>query len=68
MKFVITFDTGNAAFGETLDDAPHEIARILREIAGKVEQATAHPGERYQVRDVNENRIGFYGLMEEGGA
>jgi hypothetical protein len=61
MKYTIEIDTSNAAF----DDAPmHEVARILRELADYLEEtdnATDQP-----LRDVNGNRVGRAGLLEEG--
>lgn len=55
MTFKITFDTGNAAF--TDGNGPHETARILRNIAARVEYAGEHIG---QVHDINGNRIGSW--------
>lgn len=58
--FALTFDTGNAAFHEEEHDeeAPArnsaETARILRELAGKVEDGSLSG----TILDVNGNRIG----------
>lgn len=50
----LTVDMGNAAF----DDAPAtELARILREIAGKIERGEEFAGT---IRDSNGNEVGFY--------
>lgn len=56
--FRCEFSTSNAAF----DDAPAtEAARILREIARKIERGEAFDG---QVRDANGNRIGAWSMDE----
>lgn len=53
MKFTLSFDCENAAFS---DDAALEIARILREIANRVENGTSGG----TIRDINGNLIGKY--------
>jgi hypothetical protein len=53
MSFRLEIATDNAAF----DDAPAvELARILRELADRVEEAEA--GDVLPVRDLNGNRVG----------
>ncbi len=52
--FKLSFETGNAAFDET---PATEIARILRDIARKVEQGESFGG---RIRDVNGNTIGLW--------
>ncbi|WP_111732208.1 hypothetical protein [Roseovarius amoyensis] len=52
--FKLEFATSNAAF---TDDAPTEVARILRDLADRIEG----PAGRFYdapVRDLNGNRIG----------
>lgn len=52
----IEFSTGNAAFDESRNV---EIARILRDLAERIERADDDSAEYYlQVRDVNGNGIG----------
>lgn len=53
-EFSITFDMGNAAFDD--GNAPAECARILRDIAAKVERGQ----EDGTVRDVNGNNVGAW--------
>lgn len=58
MKFVLTFRMENAAFEE---DASIEAARILRELADRIE---GHPhfseGHSQPVRDLNGNEVGGF--------
>ena len=70
MRFVVSFDIDNEAFGETFDDARPEIASILTAIAEHVEGFTFQslPGHRKPIQDSNGNRIGFFGLIEDGGS
>lgn len=58
MKFILKFDCDNAAFGETRSEVLPEIARILREIADKVEGG--NPAG--QCRDLNGNTVGEFVL------
>ena len=51
--FKLEFDTINAAFGDAPDT---EVARLLREVAGKVEARHTEG----VLRDVNGNRIGSW--------
>ena len=55
--FNLSINTQNAAFE---DGAEYEIARILREIADKVENAGAESAAN--VLDYNGNRVGRYSL------
>lgn len=57
MKYTIQIDCGNAAFGEHLDSAGHEVARILRDLADGIEQRGLNDEPR-QPRDFNGNRVG----------
>jgi hypothetical protein len=51
-------NTDNAAFGESDDDKRHEIARILREAADKLDQ-----GRDYAAcMDFNGNKVGEWSL------
>lgn len=60
MRFTLTIDTDSAAFD---DNRAHEIARILREIAGKVEESA--DGFSDKVRDFNGNICGFIGYSSD---
>jgi hypothetical protein len=57
----IEIDSANAAFS----DGPHEVARILRDLADKFERDGHDNHSRRPVRDVNGNTVGhaFYGVM-----
>lgn len=56
--FQIQFKTDNAAF----EDSPaSEVARILREVADKIEDGASFEG---RVRDCNGNTIGSFELKE----
>lgn len=55
--FTLTIDTGNAAF----DDAGPELARILRELAARLEPGLTCDGGA-DVRDTNGNRVGSWGF------
>jgi hypothetical protein len=58
VAFRLTIDTGNAAFEG--DDAGHELARILRNLAAKLEAngPPAKRGDPWPLYDVNGNRVG----------
>lgn len=54
--FVLTIDTGNAAF----DDSPaEEVARILREAADKIAEY-GFADHAHNLRDINGNTVGGY--------
>lgn len=53
--FKLHFDTDNAAFS---DDPANEAARILREIADKLERGESLGGG--PIRDANGNRVGHW--------
>lgn len=63
--FTVKFDTGNAAF-EGADLAP-EIARVLRNIAERVER-DGPSGFFETVRDTNGNDIGRFALKNDDGS
>lgn len=53
MPFTLTIETDNAAFR----DDPSEVARILREVARKIQ----HEGKDYgTIMDVNGNKVGEF--------
>ncbi|USN14482.1 hypothetical protein PAPPERLAPAPP_01130 [Brevundimonas phage vB_BpoS-Papperlapapp] len=52
--FKLEIDTGNAAFDD--DAKPGELARILRDLADKIENGA----DMGAVRDVNGNRVGRF--------
>jgi hypothetical protein len=58
-KFTVLFNTDNAAFA---DGKTAEIARILREIADKVEENGLIEDMPGRIKDVNGARVGFYAL------
>lgn len=65
MRYFIEIDTDNAAFE---DATGPEVARILREIAERVEGYSfdeQNAGVRFPVRDVNGNRCGTHGYTDE---
>ncbi len=70
MKATLTIDMDNAAFE---DNGPAtELGRILRELAGKVEQARVDDGydgeDIYHARDANGHRVGELRINDEGQA
>lgn len=54
----IKIDMGNAAFGEDGAEAAGELARLLRELARKVDRLSFTVGDTLPVIDVNGNRVG----------
>lgn len=58
MRFTVDINTSNATLvGE---DAPDELARILRSMADEVELGTPRGAESCPLRDVNGNRVGTW--------
>lgn len=62
--FTVKFDTDNAAFEDCRD---YEIARILRNIADRVERDGCS-GFFETVRDINGNDIGRFALKNADGS
>lgn len=61
MKFELEIDCGNAAFGDNDEDARgHEVARILRDLAGKLEAGYI----KCQLLDHNGNAVGVAQFSE----
>lgn len=61
-NFTLTIDTENAAFGDSQLDAEAEVARILRVVAGRLDEAFwADDGT---LRDANGNTVGRF-VFEE---
>jgi hypothetical protein len=58
MKFTLEFDMDNAAFDEGNDEAP----RILRKLAGTIEDFSAGSGGK--IRDINGNTVGHWEVTE----
>ena len=56
MKVHIEVRCDNDAFGESDDDKGHELARILRDLADRVERYGPNGPER--IRDANGNQVG----------
>lgn len=61
MGIAITFDTDNAAFDD--GNGPAETARILRNIAQRIEFSGATYGTAH---DINGNKVGEWSLTFEG--
>lgn len=63
--FKLEFSTDNAAFADAPDS---EVARILREIADKIESAGPHGALEIggKVADENGNTVGEWSLKVEG--
>ena len=62
-KFELKFDMENAAF----EEAPElELARILRDLAARIEVSGAGVPSEYVIRDVNGNRVGEAYVLTEG--
>lgn len=55
MKLNISITMDNAAFSESPE---LEVARILADLAVKVERQGISPGAEYSVRDINGNKVG----------
>ena len=54
MKFSISIVMDNAAFNEE----PHELSRILRRAADRLERYPPEPGVGFRVMDINGNHVG----------
>jgi hypothetical protein len=54
MKLELTIAQDNAAFGETAEERNAETARILRDLASRLERGE----EPETLRDVNGNKVG----------
>lgn len=54
-RYRVTLDTGNAAFAD--GEAPAEVARILRELAERIESRGCLP-EVIRLYDLNGNHVG----------
>jgi len=61
MKFTLTIDTGNAAFGEDGMDRAAEVARLLRHAAAQVEPRV-EKGDVWFLLDSNGNTVGSWRL------
>lgn len=63
-KFEVALSTNNAAFAD--DDLGYELARILRELADRIEDGgIAGAGSVIRLRDINGNRVGFAALSDD---
>ena len=58
MKFIIRIDMRNDAFSDGAEGA--ELARILRNLAERIESAGEAPRCFENIRDVNGNTVGQY--------
>lgn len=56
-KFYVEINTSNAAFSGM--DCPVEVARIVRELADKVDNSTEK--KLYILHDINGNKVGIAG-------
>jgi len=62
MKIKIQINATNAAFE---DNESFETARILRELADKIEgHPNFSPGHDQALRDLNGNEVGFFGIYQ----
>lgn len=60
MKLKIEIKTDNAAFGDTAIECGEEVARILRELAERIEaDGPPEVGGRYGAYDANGNCVGM---------
>jgi hypothetical protein len=62
--FKLEIRTANVAFDEEEGNAGPELARILRELADRVEGGVP-TGDNASVRDVNGNRVGEWSYEDE---
>jgi hypothetical protein len=60
--FELKIATDNAAFGEDESEAARECARILRELADRLDSDLWNRTET--VRDINGNRVGSFKLVK----
>jgi hypothetical protein len=60
MRFTLTFDMDNAAFGDDLNAAREEGARVLASVQERFDDSGFRIGAKIPVRDTNGNRIGFW--------
>lgn len=62
MKFTVSIDCSNAAFGETTSELSLEIGWILSELLKRLQylgnDRADVPGISYALRDTNGNRVG----------
>jgi hypothetical protein len=64
MKFTLEIDTGgNDAFGDDLEQASAEIARILAEAADSI-AAALDANDARVLRDINGNTVGNYSTTD----
>jgi hypothetical protein len=61
MKFSLTVEMDNAAFGDCDQEAAEELARILRKVANRIESNPIEPGA---IMDINGNKVGEAGVMD----
>lgn len=57
MRFEVHIGMDNAAFED--EGKENELARILRELADRVESSELEPQDVMRLLDVNGNRVGF---------
>ena len=64
--FSVMFSTDNAAFSEDCGgNMCQEIARILKDLADKIEENGLVEDVVQRIRDINGNRVGFAVLQDE---
>ena len=63
MKFEISINTDNSAFVDAVtgEQIPYELARLLRVVAGRVEEGETTG----KLRDFNGNTVGSFGYDDE---
>lgn len=72
MQFKLTFNCDNSAFrdsvtGNVMHDSPDtqvEVARILREVANRIESGDYFDMYR-NIKDINGNIVGTYAMKDE---
>ena len=58
--FQLNVSMDNAAF-----EWPHDLSRILRELADKLENRQIYPGMEGPLRDINGNTVGQWEVVED---
>lgn len=63
MELRLSLEMDNAAFASTMGRG-HEVARILRRLAGQVEADGLRHGDEGKLRDVNGNTVGRWEVVK----
>lgn len=65
MNIRITIETGNAAFGDSPQECGTEVARILRDLADKLEETDPEDYDGAKLMDYNGNKVGRFHAQED---